>query len=152
MASLMASTTINVAVPDMSRVFALGQERARWLSAGLMAAMTLTTPWMLERFGYRHTSTGAVLLLTAGGEVVLHGHSLLFLRNDGHVMTNPAIRWGANGKEVLEGILGAVVTTTIALHDLKGLGCARIRNSRSGSEYRRPRKAAASRMNARVTA
>jgi EmrB/QacA subfamily drug resistance transporter len=70
MASIMASTIINVAVPDMSRVFALGQERAQWLSAGFMAAMTLsmlTTPWLLERFGYRHTYVGAVLLLLCGG-------------------------------------------------------------------------------------
>jgi EmrB/QacA subfamily drug resistance transporter len=70
MASIMASTIINVAVPDMSRVFALGQERAQWLSAGFMAAMTLsmlTTPWLLERYGYRHTYSGAVLLLLAGG-------------------------------------------------------------------------------------
>ena len=58
MASIMASTIINVAVPDMSRVFTVGQERAQWLSAGFMAAMTLsmlTTPFLLERFGYRHT-------------------------------------------------------------------------------------------------
>jgi EmrB/QacA subfamily drug resistance transporter len=69
-ASIMASTIINVAVPDMSRVFALGQDRAQWLSAGFMAAMTvsmLTTPWLLERYGYRHTYSGAVLLLMAGG-------------------------------------------------------------------------------------
>ena len=69
-ASIMASTIVNVAVPDMSRVFGLGQERAQWLSAGFMAAMTLsmlTTPWLLERFGYRHTYCGAVLLLMAGG-------------------------------------------------------------------------------------
>jgi EmrB/QacA subfamily drug resistance transporter len=72
MASIMASTIINVAVPDMSRVFGLGQERAQWLSAGFMAAMTLsmlTTPWLLDRFGYRHTYVGAVLLLMAGGIV-----------------------------------------------------------------------------------
>lgn len=70
MAAIMASTIINVAVPDMSRVFALGQERAQWLSAGFMAAMTLsmlTTPWLLERYGYRKTYVGAVLLLLAGG-------------------------------------------------------------------------------------
>ena len=70
MASIMASTIINVAVPDMSRVFGLGQERAQWLSAGFMAAMTLsmlTTPWLLERFGYRHAYVGAVLLLMCGG-------------------------------------------------------------------------------------
>ncbi|HEY8709339.1 MAG TPA: DHA2 family efflux MFS transporter permease subunit, partial [Burkholderiaceae bacterium] len=70
MASIMASTIINVAVPDMSRVFGLDQARAQWLSAGFMAAMTLsmlTTPWLLERFGYRHAYIGAVLLLLCGG-------------------------------------------------------------------------------------
>ena len=71
-ASIMASTIINVAVPDMSRVFSLGHERAQWLSAGFMGAMTLsmlTTPWLLARYGYRHTYTGAVLALMAGGIV-----------------------------------------------------------------------------------
>ena len=70
MASIMASTIVNVAVPDMSRVFALGQERAQWLSAGFMAAMTLsmlTTPWLLERYGYRRTYSAAVLQLMLGG-------------------------------------------------------------------------------------
>ncbi len=69
-AAIMASTIINVAVPDMSRVFHLGQERAQWLSAGFMAAMTismLTTPWLLQRFGYRATYVGAVSLLLVGG-------------------------------------------------------------------------------------
>lgn len=69
MASIMASTIVNVAVPDMSRVFTLGQERAQWLSAGFMAAMTLsmlTTPWLLQRFGYRATYIGVVLLLLCG--------------------------------------------------------------------------------------
>jgi EmrB/QacA subfamily drug resistance transporter len=70
MASIMASTIVNVAVPDMSRQFTLGQERAQWLSAGFMAAMTLsmlTTPFLLERFGYRRSYSGAVLLLMLGG-------------------------------------------------------------------------------------
>src|SRR5256885_9204164 len=69
MASIMASTIVNVAVPDMSRRFTLGQERAQWLSAGFMAAMTvsmLTTSWLLERFGYRRTYRGAVVLLLVG--------------------------------------------------------------------------------------
>jgi EmrB/QacA subfamily drug resistance transporter len=70
MASVMASTIVNVAVPDMSRYFTLGQARAQWLSAGFMAAMTLsmlTTPWLLERYGYRRTYMGAVGLLMVGG-------------------------------------------------------------------------------------
>lgn len=71
-AAIMASTIINVAVPDMARVFGLGQERAQWLSAGFMGAMTLsmlTTPWLLARYGYRHTYSGAVVVLMAGGIV-----------------------------------------------------------------------------------
>jgi EmrB/QacA subfamily drug resistance transporter len=70
MASIMSSTIVNVALPDMSRVFTLGQERAQWMAAGFMAAMTvsmLTTPWLLARFGYRATYVGATLLLMLGG-------------------------------------------------------------------------------------
>ncbi|QHJ01514.1 malate synthase G [Xylophilus rhododendri] len=64
-----------------------------------------------------------------GQPVKLHGRSLMFLRNVGHLMTNPAILWDG-GREIPEGILDAVVTTTIALVDLKRRG-----NSRTGSVY-----------------
>jgi malate synthase len=67
--------------------------------------------------------------------VRLHGRSLMFVRNVGHLMTNPAILWGAEGKEIPEGILDAMVTTTIALHDLKRTKKDAIRNSRKGSVY-----------------
>jgi len=72
------------------------------------------------------------------GEVRLHGRSLMFVRNVGHLMTNPAILYtGADGvvREIPEGIMDAVVTTTIALHDLQGHGVNGIRNSRKGSVY-----------------
>jgi malate synthase len=69
-----------------------------------------------------------------GGTVKLHGRSLMFVRNVGHLMTNPAILW-EGGKEIPEGILDAVITTTIAIHDLKGHGANGIRNSRTGSVY-----------------
>lgn len=68
------------------------------------------------------------------GEVRLHGRSLLFLRNVGHLMTNPAILWDG-GKEIHEGIMDAVITTAIAVHDLKGHGANGLRNSRTGSVY-----------------
>ena len=73
-----------------------------------------------------------------GGEVRLHGRSLMFLRNVGHLMTNPAILWkDAQGqqREIPEGIMDAVVTTAIAVHDLQGHGANGLRNSRKGSVY-----------------
>ncbi|MDH6592492.1 malate synthase [Variovorax sp. TBS-050B] len=60
----------------------------------------------------------------------LHGRSLMFLRNVGHLMTNPAVLYEGGSKEIPEGILDAVVTTTIAMIDLKRKG-----NSRTGSIY-----------------
>ena len=74
-----------------------------------------------------------------GGSVSLHGRSLMFVRNVGHLMCNPAVLWGcADGKpgqEIPEGILDAIVTTTIALHDLQKHGANGIVNSRKGSVY-----------------
>ncbi len=72
------------------------------------------------------------------GEVVLHGRSLLFVRNVGHLMTNPAITWtDKSGKvrEIPEGIMDAMVTTTIAMVDLQKKKNHPLRNSRTGSVY-----------------
>jgi len=53
-----------------------------------------------------------------GGELVLPGRSLLFVRNVGHLMTNDAIV-DAQGNEVYEGIQDALFTSVIAMHGLK---------------------------------
>ncbi len=65
-----------------------------------------------------------------GGELSLHGRSLLFVRNVGHLMTNPAIL-DKDGNEVPEGIMDAMVTVLAAMHDLNGSTSRK--NSRSGS-------------------
>jgi malate synthase len=86
------------------------------------------------------------------GDLVLPGRSLLFVRNVGHLMTNPAVRL-ADGGEAPEGILDAIVTSLIGMHDLNGVSgrsssqddlngagrrspeTGRYRNSRAGSIY-----------------
>ena len=70
MASVMSSTIINVAIPDMSHHFALGQSRAQWVTSGFMVASTvsmLTTPWLLTRYGYRRVYQLCMWTLLLGG-------------------------------------------------------------------------------------
>lgn len=67
-----------------------------------------------------------------GSALRLPGRSLLLVRNVGHLMTNEAILL-EDGTEVFEGLMDAMITSMIALHDLKGGG--ERRNSRTGSVY-----------------
>ncbi len=65
MASIMSSTIVNVAIPDMSHYFTLGQERAQWVTSGFMVATTvsmLTTPWLLTLWLPRHLCGGHAAL------------------------------------------------------------------------------------------
>lgn len=71
-------------------------------------------------------------LSAEGQNFTLPGRSLMLVRNVGHLMRNPAIR-DANGEEVFEGLMDAVLTGAIGAIDVKGLN--RLRNSRSGSVY-----------------
>ncbi len=67
-----------------------------------------------------------------GEEITIKGRALMLVRNVGHLMTNPAIH-DAEGNEVFEGLMDAMVTTVIAMHDLKKDAGAR--NSVKGSVY-----------------
>ncbi|OQS15427.1 malate synthase G [Nocardia donostiensis] len=67
-----------------------------------------------------------------GSQLVLHGRSLLFVRNVGHLMTSDAIL-DAEGNEVPEGILDGLLTSLIAIHSLREE--TRLKNSRTGSVY-----------------
>jgi malate synthase len=67
-----------------------------------------------------------------GKSLTLKGRALMWVRNVGHLMTNPAILL-PDGSEVPEGLMDAMLTVTIALHDLQKAGG--LRNSAQGSVY-----------------
>ena len=80
----------------------------------------------------RKLSADRVYTSPGGGNLTLPGRSLMLIRNVGHLMTTPAVRL-ADDSEAPEGILDAIVTSLIGLHDVKRRG--RFVNSHAGSIY-----------------
>ena len=67
-----------------------------------------------------------------GSSFALKGRALMWVRNVGHLMTNPAILL-PDGSEVFEGLMDGVITSLIALHDVRKK--SGLRNSAHGSIY-----------------
>jgi malate synthase len=80
----------------------------------------------------RRLNADRVYTAADGGDLTLKGRALLWIRNVGHLMTNPAILL-ADGTEMPEGLMDAMVTTLIGMHDLRKTSGAR--NSVHGSIY-----------------
>ncbi|MEO1747236.1 MAG: malate synthase G, partial [Pseudomonadota bacterium] len=80
----------------------------------------------------RQLNDDVVLTAANGGDWVSSGRALMLVRNVGHLMTNPAILL-KDGSEIPEGIMDAMCTALIALHDIGPNG--RRKNSREGSMY-----------------
>jgi malate synthase len=102
-----------------------------WL--GLMRGDLEDTFEKGDRTLTRKLNSDRVFTAVDGSELVLPGRSVLFVRNVGHLMTNPAIL-DADGQEIPEGIMDGMFTALIALHDLNKPESAP-RNSRCGSVY-----------------
>ena len=101
-----------------------------WL--GLMKGTLSTSVAKNGRTFVRSLSPDRTYTTANGQSLTLHGRSLLFVRNVGHLMTNSAIL-DKQGNETPEGILDGVITSLAAIHDLKSNN--EYRNSRTGSIY-----------------
>jgi malate synthase len=82
----------------------------------------------------RKLNSDRVYISKTGNKLQLPGRSLLFIRHVGHFLYTDAIL-DKNSREIPEGILDVLITTLIAIHDLKGTSTQGIQNSRTGSIY-----------------
>ncbi|XJJ69226.1 malate synthase G [Novosphingobium sp. BL-8A] len=80
----------------------------------------------------RELADNKAVTVPGGEQIALSGRSLLFIRNVGHLMTNPAILL-PDGSEIPEGVMDAVITSAIGKQDVMGI--TRFGNSRERSIY-----------------
>lgn len=103
---------------------------SNWL--GLMKGDLVETFQKGGKVVTRHLNPDQVWTAADGSQLLVKGRALMLVRNVGHLMTNPAIL-DAQGDEVFEGIMDAMITVMIAIHDLKK--SSGLRNSVQGSVY-----------------
>ena len=103
---------------------------ANWL--GLMKGDLSEEMEKGGRMFTRRLNPDLIFVGAAGGTLTLKGRALMLVRNVGHLMTNPAVI-DRDGHEVPEGVMDAMVTVLIAMHDLKKTNG--LRNSVAGSVY-----------------
>ncbi|AWE09093.1 malate synthase G [Lysinibacillus sp. 2017] len=103
---------------------------SNWL--GLMKGNLVATFEKGSKMMTRTLNPDRIYTGAKGETVTLNGRSLMFIRNVGHLMTNPAIL-DKDGNEIPEGILDGVVTSLIAKHEI--LGNSHFKNSQKGSVY-----------------
>lgn len=80
--AMLTTTSVNVAIPDIMGAFGVGQDRAQWLSTGMLAAMTvgmLLNAWLMARFGLRRTFVGALCVFVAALLIAANSPNFLTL-------------------------------------------------------------------------
>lgn len=84
--TVLSSTIVNVAIPDIMGAFGISATQAQWMSTGFLAAMTstmLANAWMVGRFGQRGAFLLAIGVFTAGsilGGISPNEQTLIFAR------------------------------------------------------------------------